>query len=308
MWPYGYTLTDVPSDMTAQDHAAFVALGQQMALTNGYTPEQAATSTSARGRARDYEYGQYRMFGFTIEMSPDNIPYQDDSLIPSETGRNREAVLSLIERAWCPLGVLGASVRTARCGAFDDDLEVGRGWTSNPDGTDTAPASVRLVRGNPATTSPLRHEAARFDSVGVGRAGHRRGGRQLAQRERSRRPDDRPLAGDRPAGRGRPATDVRVRVRPRLPFDHVGPSAGIIERANGSTVEVFRVSATASTSMAPGGRHRSRWTGSPGRASASGSRPWTEGRTTSSRSRSTTCASPDRADRVSPQCHRSCID
>ena len=58
-----------------------------------------------------------------------------------------------MEQGSCPLGVLGRSVRIARCGAFDDDFEVGRGWTSNPDGTDTAPAAVRLQRGNPAATS-----------------------------------------------------------------------------------------------------------------------------------------------------------
>ncbi len=74
-------------------------------------------------------------------------------MIATETGRNKEAVLWLAERAWCPLSILGADVRTARCGAFDDDLEVARGWTVNPDGTDTAPASGRWARGNPAGTT-----------------------------------------------------------------------------------------------------------------------------------------------------------
>ena len=153
MWPYGYTATDVPSDMTAQDHAAFVTWGRRMAATNGYTPQQASDLYVDTGTTRDYEYGVYRIFGFTFELSPDNIAYQDDSMIGAETGRNREAVLSLMEQGSCPLGVLGRSVRIARCGAFDDDFEVGRGWTSNPDGTDTAPAAVRLQRGNPAATS-----------------------------------------------------------------------------------------------------------------------------------------------------------
>ena len=58
-----------------------------------------------------------------------------------------------MERAWCPLAVLGAAVRTARCGAFDDDLEIYRGWTTNPDGTDTAPVGARFARANPASTS-----------------------------------------------------------------------------------------------------------------------------------------------------------
>jgi hypothetical protein len=49
--------------------------------------------------------------------------------------------------------VLGAAVRDARCGAFDDDLEVARGWTVDPDGTDTAPVTARWRRGNPMGTS-----------------------------------------------------------------------------------------------------------------------------------------------------------
>ena len=81
------------------------------------------------------------------------MDYPDDSLIASETGRNKEAVLYLMERAWCPLSVLGAAVTKARCGAFDDDLEVSRGWRVNPDGTDTAPASARFARANPSDTA-----------------------------------------------------------------------------------------------------------------------------------------------------------
>jgi hypothetical protein len=90
---------------------------------------------------------------YTVEMSITDYP--DDSRIAAETGRNREAVLYLMERAWCPLTVLGAAVRAARCGAFDDDLEVYRGWSSNPEGTDTAPAAARFARANPAATARM---------------------------------------------------------------------------------------------------------------------------------------------------------
>ena len=38
MWPYGYTMTNVPADMTTQDHAALAAIGKHMAATNGYKP------------------------------------------------------------------------------------------------------------------------------------------------------------------------------------------------------------------------------------------------------------------------------
>jgi len=101
-------------------------IGKHMAATNGYRPEQASDLYLTSGTTRDFEYGTYRIFSYTFELSV--VDYPDDSLIPAETGRNKEAVLYLIERSWCPLSVLGATVRTARCGAFDDDLEVARGW------------------------------------------------------------------------------------------------------------------------------------------------------------------------------------
>jgi hypothetical protein len=151
MWPYGYTFTDIPGDMTKDDHAALMKIGKHMAATSGYKPEQASDLYISSGTTRDYLYGTYRVFSYTFEMSIG--AYMDDSKIASETGRNKEAVLYLIERASCPLGVLGATVRQARCGAFDDDFEVGRGWQVNPDGTDTAPAAARFARGNPGPTA-----------------------------------------------------------------------------------------------------------------------------------------------------------
>ncbi len=151
MWPYGYTKKNVPADMTTQDRAALAAIGRHMAASNGYRPEQASDLYITSGTTRDYEYGTYRIFSYTFELS--NVDYPKDTRIASETGRNKEAVLYLAERSWCPLGVLGAAVRDARCGAFDDDLEVARGWKVNPDGTDTAPAAARWTRGNPARTA-----------------------------------------------------------------------------------------------------------------------------------------------------------
>ena len=150
MWPYGYTMSDIPSDMTSADHDALVHIGKKMAASNGYRPEQASDLYITSGTTRDFMYGMYRTFAYTFELS--NGDYLDDSRIASETGRNKNAVLYLAERAWCPLSVLGATVRAARCGAFDDDLEVSRGWASNPDGTDTA-TSGKFSRANPEGTS-----------------------------------------------------------------------------------------------------------------------------------------------------------
>src|SRR3954470_21054250 len=146
MWPYGYTLTDIPADMTVGDHSALAIIGRHMAATNGYHPEQASDLYITSGTTRDYEYGMYRIFSYTFEMSV--VDYPKDTLIGPETWRNREAVLYLIERASCPLAVLGTAKRIARCGAFDDDLEVSRGWRTNLDATDTA-TSGQWSRGAP---------------------------------------------------------------------------------------------------------------------------------------------------------------
>ncbi len=150
MWPYGYTMTDVPGDMTQDDHAALAKIGKTMAASNRYRPEQASDLYITSGTTRDYAYGKYRIFSYTFELSVKDYP--DDSLIASETGRNKEAILYLAERAWCPLSVLGAATTAARCGAFDDDLEVAKGWRVNPDGTDTATAGA-WQRGVPVATS-----------------------------------------------------------------------------------------------------------------------------------------------------------
>jgi hypothetical protein len=57
LWPYGYTETDVPWDMTADDHAALVALGRKMATTNGYTPMQSSSLYVTDGDEIDWAYG-----------------------------------------------------------------------------------------------------------------------------------------------------------------------------------------------------------------------------------------------------------
>jgi hypothetical protein len=122
-----------------------------MAALSGYSASQTSDVYHVSGTTADYLYGTYRVFEYTVELSA--VDYPKATAIGPETKRNREAVLYLLEHAGCPYSVLGPAVRDQRCGAFDDDLEVARGWTVDPDGTDTAPASGRWVRGNPAATS-----------------------------------------------------------------------------------------------------------------------------------------------------------
>jgi len=111
LWPYGYTFTDVPSDMTQDDHDVLVAMGQAMAATNGYTPEQASDLYITDGTINDWLYGVYRILNYTFEMYPQTSGqggfYPPDEVIPAQTSRNRAAVLYLLEQADCPYDVIG---------------------------------------------------------------------------------------------------------------------------------------------------------------------------------------------------------
>ena len=60
LWPYGYTTTNVTGSITADVEATFRTLGQNMASTNGYTPEQASDLYIADGTIDDWLWGQHR--------------------------------------------------------------------------------------------------------------------------------------------------------------------------------------------------------------------------------------------------------
>ncbi len=239
MWPYGYTKANVPIDMTAEDQAALARIGRHMATTNGYRAEQASDLYVTRGTTKDYMYGTYRIFAYTFELSVKDYP--DDSRIAAETGRNKEAVLYLMERAGCPYAVLGAALRIARCGAYDDDLEVGRGWTVDPDGTDTAPATGRFARADPAATS--RFGPKQLGSATSGRdvlVTGSRAGAQPTSADLDGRSTVRSAAVDLPASTGQHLTF-------RYVFAHDAASTAadtfkaIVEAQDGTLTEVFGV-------------------------------------------------------------------
>lgn len=159
LWPYGYTKTDLPVDMTAVDRTAFVKMGRAMAATNGYRAMQSSDLYVTDGDEIDWLYGRYRVFTYTFELYPPETAtvlgdhYPDDSRIATETARNRAALLYLVDAAACPYAVLGDAYVRADCGPLFDDLEVARGWTANPDGTDTATTGTWALSRPAATTS-----------------------------------------------------------------------------------------------------------------------------------------------------------
>lgn len=110
LWPYGYTYTDVPSDMTADDQAVFSTMGRYMASTNNYTPQQASDLYIADGTMDDWSYGVHKIFQFTFEMYPKSSSpgfYPPDEQINTQVTRNKTAVTYIIQQADCPYRTIG---------------------------------------------------------------------------------------------------------------------------------------------------------------------------------------------------------
>jgi carboxypeptidase T len=113
LWPYGYTKTDIPKDMTADDHATFVAMARAMAAKNHYTAKQSSDLYVTDGDQIDWTYGTQHIFSFTFELYPteqvsshaDHEP--PDEVIAAQTARNRSALLYLIDMAACPYAAIG---------------------------------------------------------------------------------------------------------------------------------------------------------------------------------------------------------
>ncbi|MFE0699600.1 M14 family metallopeptidase [Streptomyces sp. NPDC058872] len=111
LWPFGWTTADTTTGMTRDDRDAFAAVGGKMAASNGYTPEQSSDLYVTDGSIDDYLWGAQRIFAYTFEMYPTSSWaggfYPPDEVIERETGRNRDAVLQLLENADCMYRSIG---------------------------------------------------------------------------------------------------------------------------------------------------------------------------------------------------------
>jgi hypothetical protein len=112
LWPYGYTNEDVPEDMRPDDQAVLVAMGQAMAASNGYTPQQASDLYPTSGDFADWAYGVHHIFAYTFEMygGPYSF-YPPGALITETTTINRPALLYLLTHAGCPYQVIGKAAQ-----------------------------------------------------------------------------------------------------------------------------------------------------------------------------------------------------
>ncbi|MFI6319474.1 M14 family zinc carboxypeptidase [Nonomuraea sp. NPDC050556] len=157
LWPYGFTFNDTAPGLTQDDRDAHATLGQNMASTNSYTPEQASDLYITDGTIDDWMWGVYKIFSFTFEMYPTSASpgfYPPDEAIVPQTTRNREAVLRFLEYGDCVYRIIGKEQQYCGTGGgttvYSDTFETGTGWTTL---SDTATTGL-WERGDPeATTS-----------------------------------------------------------------------------------------------------------------------------------------------------------
>jgi carboxypeptidase T len=155
LWPYGYTTANTTSTLSQAERDAHAALGQQMAATNNYVPEQSSDLYIADGTINDWLWGQHRIYNYTFEMFPRTSSpgfYPPDEQIGPQTSRNREAFLMLLEYADCVPRIIGGTCGgPAPATVWFDNFETATGWSTST--ADTATAG-RWERGDPqATTS-----------------------------------------------------------------------------------------------------------------------------------------------------------
>lgn len=160
LWPFGYTTANTAPGLNADQQAVFQTIGQQMAATNGYTPEQSSDLYITDGDSIDWMWGQHGIWAYTFEMYPGSAGgggfYPPDEVIPAQTSRNRDAVLILAEYADCPYRATGKQAQYCGGGGgttvWSDTFETATGWTINPNGTDTA-TSGAFERGTAQATN-----------------------------------------------------------------------------------------------------------------------------------------------------------
>jgi carboxypeptidase T len=112
LWPYGFTTDETGPGLNASDAAAFRALGEKMAATNGYTPEQSSHLYISDGSIGDWMWAQHHIWSYTVEMYPTSLLqggfYPPANVIEHETTRNDAAVDLLLSYADCVPRIIGA--------------------------------------------------------------------------------------------------------------------------------------------------------------------------------------------------------
>jgi carboxypeptidase T len=103
LWPFGHTNDTVTEDMTQEEYTRFQSIGQEMASSNGYTPEQSSGLYITDGDLNDWMWGAHKVLSYCFEMFPadggiDGF-YPPDEEIAPQTARNDGAVDILLTNA-----------------------------------------------------------------------------------------------------------------------------------------------------------------------------------------------------------------
>lgn len=165
LWPYGYTTADTAPGLNADQAATFRTIGQQMAATNGYTPQQGSDLYITDGDITDWMWGNQQIWTYTFEMYPRSGGggfYPPDEVIQTQVSRNREAVLILSEYADCPYRAIGKEVQY--CGATPPPPPPPGCTATN--GTDVQIPDVSTVE-SPVTISGCNRNASASSTVEV---------------------------------------------------------------------------------------------------------------------------------------------
>ena len=181
LWPYGYTKTNIPPDMTdARPRGVRRRSGDAMAARNGYTAEQSSRPVHHRRRPDRLD----------VRPPPDllvhlrAVPGRDaDGLgrpLPArraDRGPDRPQPVArscyLIDRAACPYAAVGARRRRQQLRAAVRRLRDRPRLERDRDGADTATAG-RWVRANPEATDRRGRQAAGHGRTRAAGAGDRR--------------------------------------------------------------------------------------------------------------------------------------
>lgn len=130
LWPYGFTASDTGPGLNDSDAAAFRKLGEQMATTNGYTPEQSSHLYLNDGSIGDWMWAQHHIWSYTFEMYPTSLTqggfYPPETVIERETARNDAAVDLLLSYADCIPRIIGARCAVGGRSSLGRDPGLGR--------------------------------------------------------------------------------------------------------------------------------------------------------------------------------------
>ncbi|MEV0643628.1 M14 family zinc carboxypeptidase [Phytomonospora sp. NPDC050363] len=152
LWPYGYTYSETAEGMTQDQYDTFETIGFEMAETNGYTPEQSSELYITDGDSTDWMWGDQRIWSFTYEMypaSPSPGFYPPDEVIPAQTARNKESILTLAEYADCPYRAIGKEAEYCQA-ARDFSVSVAPASAAvNPGAAVSATVSTQTTAGQP---------------------------------------------------------------------------------------------------------------------------------------------------------------